>query len=247
MVIKLYNLRVYDLTGYTVTMTHSSGTAITKPVTDMIQTIPFEITKAGTWTITNSKNEMTKEVIFNKEEGSYNPPAIYYWDFTQSLTDTMQNVDAVLTSATRDENGVYISSSSGYIKIPVQVSENQKISVEFGTMTKGFGTSHGRLFMLDSASGLISRNGGNFSVYGSNSSWDSGSNLAYDAFTNAKLTVETYKSGNNIYWKIYKDDVLVYSPSVPCNFPNNYFMIGSEGGQGYYSMYVKKLWIDELA
>lgn len=242
-VIEVYELKTYDLAGYTVTMTHSSGTTITKSVTTSPQTLKFEIGNPGEWTISNSKNNVTKTVYINVRDDYYNDSFLYRWDLTNSLLDEKEGLAVTLNNCTRDENGVYLSSASSAIEVPVGIKRGMKLEVKFGNMDKKFGTDNGRLISAYGSyydRGFIVHDGEYFSVY--YSGWDTDSDLLYDTFSNAKLSI-LYPSQEG-YHKIYKNDVLVYEPQKYIDISSNSgFQIGCKNGYAYYDAYVESITI----
>ena len=66
----------------------------------------------GTQTITVTYGGKTDTFTVNV---THYDTSIYNWDFTQSLIDSKQNVEAVLTNATQDANGVTITVNGGKV------------------------------------------------------------------------------------------------------------------------------------
>ena len=81
-IVEIYQLTVKQLAGYTVTMTHEDGTAITKSVTTDNEVVTFELTKAGVWTLSNSKDATTVAHNVNVVSDTF----ISYAKLTKALT-----------------------------------------------------------------------------------------------------------------------------------------------------------------
>lgn len=88
------------------------------------------------------------------------------WDFTTGLTDSVGGLSATLgNNATQSSSGVSTAGDTQYVSIPVQITTNKTYEVDFGTMSKTFGSTHGRFFMYNSSSGLIYQSGAKWNVY----------------------------------------------------------------------------------
>lgn len=248
-VIEIYELKTYDLAGYTVTMTHTDGTAITKSVTTSPQTLEFELGNPGEWTISNSKDDFIRVVDIGVVNDFYNGNVLYLWDFTQSLVDEKQQVAVELNRCTRDEHGIYLNAANSYVYVPVPISEGRRLDIKFGTMDKQFGNGNGRLITGGTGysyakDGFIVHNGQYYSIYNDYASpyWANDSNLLYDAFSDAKLSMINLNG-----YTFYKNDLLVYEPNKNMRDVSlNGFCLGSRDGYSFYNAYIESMAIISL-
>ena len=247
-VIEIYELKTYDLAGYTVTMTHTDGTTITKSVTTSPQTLEFEIGTPGEWTISNSKDDFIRVVDIGVVNDFYNGNVLYLWDFTQSLVDEKQQVAVVLNHCTRDEHGIYLNAANSCVKVPVPISKGRRLDIKFGTMDKQFGINNGRLITGFSSnyqdSGFMVQNGQYYSIYNDDEwpYWANDSNLLYDAFSDAKLSMINLNG-----FTFYKNDLLVYEPNINMiDVSSNGFYLGSNKGLSFYNAYIESMAIISL-
>lgn len=126
--VELFNLTCVGLNGYTVTLTHTDGTVITQSITESPQTIGFEIPKAGTWTVSNTKNSETLTHIVNTTSDTYGHSPL-----TQPLT-----VDVASSTVTQTVN-----CSAGYYVVLIGTTgygskasfNSSSISVTDGSLT----------------------------------------------------------------------------------------------------------------
>lgn len=248
-VIEIYELKTYDLAGYTVTMTHTDGTTITKSVTTSPQTLEFEIGSPGEWTISNSKDDFIRVVDIGVVNDFYNGNILYLWDFTQSLVDEKQQVAVELGNCTRDEHGIYLNAANSYVRVPVPISEGRRLDIKFGTMDKQFGNEHGRLITGYNYNyqdyGFIVHGGQYYSIYNAYGSeyWANDSNLLYDAFSGAKLSMINLNGD----YTFYKNDLLVYEPNkFMKDVSTNGFYLGSRQGYSFYNAYIESMAIISL-
>lgn len=94
---------------------------------------------------------------------------LHNWDFTSSLTDSVGNITAVLSSsgATRDSSGLSITSASGYCTLgSLSNNTNLIVEIDISSMSRQ-GTSNGRLFMQQNSNNQV--NGGQGVVVNHNS------------------------------------------------------------------------------
>lgn len=151
------------------------------------------------------------EVVVNVQGGS---APIADWDFTQSLIDSVNGLEATLTSgASRDSNGVTISGSGGRIVLPKGVQGFMRtFEIEVGDITSATGS----VFFITSGGDGIGYKDGSWRLY--SGSWDTATNVTdLDAFANGVIKVYIDENG---YWHIYKDDVLLWDSNktlVPAN------------------------------
>lgn len=140
--------------------------------------------------------------------------AIANWDFTQSLIDSVNGLEATLTSgASRDSNGVTISGASGRIVLPKGVQGFMRtFEIEVGDITSATGS----VFLITSGGDGIGYKDGSWRLY--SGSWDTATNVTdLDAFANGVIKIYIDENG---YWHIYKDDVLLWDSNktlVPAN------------------------------
>lgn len=78
---------------------------------------------------------------------------LYNWDFTNSLTDTLQGVTAT-TNAVQDSNGVTFTAANKYIILSSSVSLlNKTVEIDVSSRSTYSGTStHGRIFAISTSS-----------------------------------------------------------------------------------------------
>lgn len=159
------------------------------------------------------------------------------WDFSQSLTDQVEGVVSTLSGgASSVSDGILLSSASSRINFPstVQNYPYTSFEIEFGDISAVLASSHMRLFVFDNSAGLIYRNNGKWSFY-SASLWATDSDITdINFFSNSTLRVEIGYGGT---WKIYKNDVLVYSPDV-AQYRLGTMSIGAQD-QSFFSAVVK--------
>ena len=183
-------------------------------------------------------------------EGGGGSTLIADYDFTATtnpLIDKVRGLAATLSTsgATQSSAGVTISSSGGYIQLPIELLKyGRRFEIEIGDMTASLNYQHGRFFMYGTSiqmdKGFIYRSTGKWAVY-SAKGWQeppAGELTDDELFKNSKLTIEIDDDG---FWKIYKDDTLLFSPSLSLNDINTNitnFGLGS-GSTAYKSVVIK--------
>lgn len=175
-----------------VTANYAGGTSETVPASDY--TLSGTLT-VGTSTITVSYAGLTD--TFSVTVSEYTIPALYDWDFTQSLTDSVENVTVTSRSGyapTRDGNGIHLSAAKQQFSVPVSIDMSGKtLEITVSSLAfAGNSSNHIRFIMLNveptntmGMGVLIWRNSGMWSAYGStaatgavggwsNSAWSAG-------------------------------------------------------------------------
>lgn len=176
-----------DLTGLAVTVVYSDGSssATTR------YTLSGQISTAGSNIITVSYSGKTATfTVVGVDSGSGETGGtgtlLHSWDYTQSLVDSVSGVEMVLTGATRDENGLHINTANDSACTTVNLMGNTA-EIEFGEVTDGFSSGHGRAVTLSAwpgvesagySAGLIWHSTGKWSWYGGAtvSGWTDGEN-----------------------------------------------------------------------
>lgn len=140
------------------------------------------------------------------------------WDFTSSLTDSVNGFAATLGgAATQDSSGVSIPNLNSYITFPlVTKAVFRTYELDMGSMSYyGSSGANRRLFMFNSGGGFIFRSTGKWSFYdrASGGTWATDSSLtSFDYFANS--TIKIYIDENR-YFHVFKDGTLVYEPNRP--------------------------------
>lgn len=199
---------------------------------------------AGTSTITVEYSGKT--TTFDVTVTHNSTVMLYSWDFTQSLTDSIQGVTATIDSSvyqkpTRDSMGVHITNSSSYIDLGQIYDTGITVEIDFGTMDRQ-GTGNGRVLSVGNqatsglSTGFIYRNNNTWNWY-ANSSWctavTSTTNPNY--FSNKTLKAVFDSSG---YMSVYDGTTLLGTSSRPfATSVGTYMQIGSYCGTGSYSCF----------
>lgn len=160
-----------------------------------------------------------------------------YWDFSQSLIDQVEGLEATLSGgASSVSEGILLSSASSCINFPSAIKNYPftAFEIELGETNAVLAGSHLRLFIFGGDSGLIYRNNGKWSFY-AGTSWANDSDISdINFFSNAILRVEVSSDGK---WKIYKNGSLIYSPNA-VQYALNVISIGATG-QSYFPAVIK--------
>lgn len=184
----------------------------------------------GTSTITVSYGGKT--ATFNVSVTEYVIPALYDWDFTESLTDKVENVTVTSRSGytpTRDGNGIHLSAAKQQFSVPVEIDMSGKtLEITVSSLAfAGNSTYHIRFIMLNveptntmGMGVLIWRNSGMWSAYGStaatgtvggwsNSAWSAGltgsGSEVINAFNGKTVKIVFDTDGHTM--NLYIDDV----------------------------------------
>lgn len=130
-------------------------------------------------------------------------------DFTNLGTKTLNGVDYSPAGATFNSTSDYIS--IGHFINLAKDSNGVTIELDVASMPLSRG-SNKRFIMGNSSTGLLYRASGTWSFY--NSSWEDGTfEGATDGSFFSDCTIKIYIDSSN-KWHIYKDDVLVFEPSL---------------------------------
>ena len=159
----------------------------------------------------------------------------YSWDLTQSLTDTVSGATITLSgSATQDSTGIHLTTVSDCAMLPFYYRPHMTYEFDFGTVSWGGTTAHGRLLMFANDTGLIFRSGSSWDVYLNNGGWN-GSSPSSDStiLSNKTLTVKSGDTSLNYYL----NGNLWYAPVKTSQsvVNNDKMRIGSAGGQSFYN------------
>lgn len=157
-----------------VTATYSDSSTATVPSTDY--TLSGTLAE-GTSTVTVSYEGKT--TTFTVTVTEHDTSLLYNWDFTKSLTDTVNGVVATTnpsnTPLVRDENGLNFTAAWQYVKFDTLYNVNRTYDIDVKDMDITSTSNHVRFFMYDSANPgkgfLVFRNSYGWSAY--NGSWSS--------------------------------------------------------------------------
>lgn len=168
---------------------------------------PLSVTTNGTYTASTGK--AYSPVSVSVSGGG----AIADWDFMSSLTDSIAGLTASLSNAaSQDASGISITGTTGALGLPEIIRASARsYEIDIGAMTLDTLSRHHRFFMNSYNNGLIYRSNGYWGFY--NGSWATDSTInSYDYFANSCMKVIVDLNG---YWHIYKNDTLVYEPTLP--------------------------------
>ena len=202
-----------DILGVTGTYEGSGGgsTLITKT-----------ITQNGTYDAEDDNADGYSSVVVAVPQSGLQLPAQFEWDFTESLIDSVNGLEATLSNATQTSSGISIASSSAAVAIPMiakaiaAFSDLCTIELDVGGMQYS-GSGNHRFLMFTSAAGLIFRSTGKWSFY--TGSWATDSNITdFDYFANSTVKMTINSSGTV---KIYKDNTLIYEPNKTYDIANS--------------------------
>lgn len=235
-------------TDLVVTANYSDGTSETLASTDY--TLSGSLT-AGTSTITVSYGG--KSDTFTVTVTQDTKVMLYNWDFTQSLTDTVQGQTAVLghkigADPVRDEFGIHITTSTGYVNLGNVYAPGVTVEMDLGEMNNKQ-TNHARVLMVGTeannglTTGFIYRNTGVWSWY-ANGNWCTNTSVTNaNIFSNKTLKAVFDNTG---YMTVYADGTLIGTSSKAFTASAGSLMqIGAFSGTGtyacFYDMTVKAL------
>ena len=159
---------------------------------------------------------------------------LYSWDFTQSLTDTVNGSVATLHSCTRDSEGIHFTSGSSNVSFDrAFTGVDVTYEIDISTMDRQ-GTAHGRVFMISDNEGFVYRSTGAWGVYKS-SSWSMSSTSDANYFSGSTLKIVFSKYGVPSF---YKGNSLVYSYN---GYPwSGLYTLGSSS-TSFYNMTISAL------
>ena len=172
---------------------------------------------------------------------SSGPSAAKYianFDFTQSLTDSVNGMIATIGAATRDSNGVHLSASNSYINIAdlkgIMYLPIFTIEVDVGACNATPSSDHKRFILWNNDSGFIFRSTGNWNIY--NNGWQEAGSSDINAFSNSTLKMKFYFDHKI---EVYKNNTLFYSDNNvgALNSPTG-LLIGSTSAS-FYDVYIK--------
>ena len=182
---------------------------------------------------------------------------LYNWDFTQSLTDSVGGLTAVLHgSASQDSSGLHLNSANDYVILDTTNSiwtSGRTVEFEIGESDGNLGTNHGRLFVVPrstsditsgaSGAGFIYRNSGKWGAYFGG--WTDGTLTDVNGLANkkVKLVKNTNSGAGNV--DIYIDGTYYISfggGADLINYP--YINIGSTS-QTFHNIAIKSCKIYE--
>ena len=151
-----------------VTAYYDDGTHAAVPAADY--TLSGSLT-VGTSTITVTYEDMTDTFTVTVSQNLN--PIIHNWDFKTSMVDSVGNVTAVASGATRDSNGLTFSSYSQVCDLGQVFDYNTTIEIDFATFDLINGhnssTSHTRSFMVgtatDGGNGIMVKSRNGWTVY----------------------------------------------------------------------------------
>ena len=154
------------------------------------------------------------------------------WDFTKSLTDSVNGLTATLGgNASRESAGVSIPDMSSYVTFPIETKAVcRRYEIDLGAMSYfgSAGVNH-RLFMFSAGGGIVYRTSGYWSFYNKAASgrWATDSTIAdFDYFANSTIKISIDK---DMYFHMYKGDTLVYEPSIPAASLTDFYGVADFG------------------
>ena len=161
------------------------------------------------------------------------------WDFTQSLVDSIDGASTVTlyNSATRDSNGIKLSSATDYIKFPMSFETGYVYEFDMGDMIFKSSSNHGRFIMVDNESGLIYRSADHWGAW--QDSWvqnrTSDTNSSLFANSTIKVVVRPDKSIEFYHNGEYYAHYTISDSRIGVSN----FTIGSSDGQSFYNLVIK--------
>ena len=194
----------------------------------------ISITDNGTVDVTNYATAVVNV------QGGGGATLLAAWDFTSSLTDSVNGFAATLGgSATQDSSGVSIPNLNSYVTFPLATKAVfRTYEIDMGSMSYyGSAGANRRLFMFNGGGGFIYRSTGKWSFYDRNSggTWATDSSLSsFDYFANSTIKIYIDENG---YFHIYKDGTLVYEPNRPFYSASDFYGVtyGIRLGMDAYS------------
>lgn len=165
--------------------------------------------------------------------------AIYDWDFTQSMTDSVGGITAVATNCTRDENGISFDGNTDHVTLGQVFGFNRTMVIDIDNASASFGNVNGIWFWtnqdISSGFGYRYNSNSNSRGYGWYSSdtahWHMNKSASKTWITGSAQLKATIDSTGHA--KIYKDGeelVLTYN-DAETSYTNqsnaNYITLGS--------------------
>lgn len=202
----------------------------------------------GTSTITVSYGG--KSTTFDVTVSHASQTYLYNWDFTQSLTDSVQDMTLTLAgSATRDTSGLHLISTSDYVTLTGLNVDGYCFEIDIAEYDRK-GSSHGRFFTIYqsgvASAGFIFHNGTGYNVWGiyskADSAWND-TNLSYGALDGKTITIKIAKNpedSNKKYMFVYMDGSLLVSGDMGGTTTNDAYL-GSNNGQTTYNLTITGL------
>lgn len=200
----------------------------------------LSVTENGTYTPPTGVDGFNEVEVNVPSSGQ--PAPLLYWDLSESIYDEIDNLPVSLAGgAEENTGGIYLPSASSQIVLPSVIKPLGVIfEIELGATEAVLGSSHLRFFVSNINSwnsGLIYRSTGEWSFY-SGSTWDNGSGITdINFFSNSIVKIVIDYAGK---WKIYKNNSLVYSPTIALSNLTNALSIGSTA-QSYFPALVKSI------
>lgn len=198
----------------------------------------YSVAEDATITVGNGLNGLINVV---KEK-----TLLYNWDFTTSLTDTVEGISATLANgATQSSSGVTIAGETQHIKIPINFRLGHTYELDIASMNKEFTSGHGRLFMINNSEGFAKQNGSSWKWY-SDGMWSISGGSA--DFSTATLRF-TFGRTFNVYGDsqtvkrspatIYNNNVLYLRSDNTCQSSSNTVNITIGGtSASFYTMVI---------
>lgn len=171
---------------------------------------------------------------------------LYNWDFTQSLTDTVQGQVAILAKVagalpTQDAFGVHVVTSSGYVNLGEIYQPGITIEVDFGAMECKQENKNARLLMVGTqatgglATGFIYRSTGVWGWYAGGSWATNTSETNANLFSNKTLKAVFDATG---YMTVYADGALVGTSSRAfAESAGKHIQLGAYSGNASYACF----------
>lgn len=184
----------------------------------------------------------TRKILISNILKPPEPDYLYNWDFTESLTDSVQGLTAeVKKGATFTVGtGVIINAYSGWLNCKCRaIIVGKTIEVDFSNVSKNFSSDHGRLITSGSVgdSGFIYRSQTDWEVYRQGKGWRAYTLTSQDPniFSNKTLKMVFLQ---NEQMKVYADDTLIYEGGsiLYDDTDSDPLVIGSREGQNFYNM-----------
>lgn len=141
-------------------------------------------------------------------------PALYDWDFTQSLVDSVGSVEAQISSqATRDSSGLHFEQGNACCVLGNVFPPGRTMEIDVASMEKTYTSGHGAFIMFNDSSsaspsgscnqGVIFRNTNVWAIY--KGGWQEGTHTDPEAFSGKTVTVKYYLDNGTYYTDLYMD------------------------------------------